>query len=80
MKKQLIKGLASLLLGYCVVLIVIIGGATLLWNWIIPSLGGPYITIWQTVLLYALFNLYRFNWLETFNKYVKSQLPKGNNT
>jgi hypothetical protein len=62
-----IKEYIQVLIGWSILQLIILTAAYLLWNRIIPGITNwPKLSFLQIVALYALYNLFKFNWVKSF--------------
>jgi len=55
------------IIGFSLLQFIIVASAWVLWNLVVPGVTGwTKINLLQIIILYALFNLFRFNWIKAF--------------
>lgn len=70
------KNIIYTLLGWAIVQGVILAGSMLLWNFVMPSLNIPKINFLQITILYVLYKLFCYDWVEQYSKNANSQANK----
>jgi hypothetical protein len=60
------KQFIGVLIAWIALQLLILAAAMILWNFVMPSISVPKVNLLQIILLYALFNLFRFNWIKSF--------------
>lgn len=77
--KLKLKDIISTLIGWSIIQGVILSGSMILWNWVMPSVNVPKINFLQIIILYILYKLFCYDWVEQYNKNSKSHLNKESN-
>jgi hypothetical protein len=54
-------------IGWTSIQLIILTAANILWNLVMPVINIPKVNFLQIISLYALFNLFKFNWVKSYN-------------
>jgi len=74
--KLKLKDIISTLIGWSIIQGVILSGSMILWNIVMPSVNVPKINFLQITILYVLYKLFCYDWVEQYSKNANSQANK----